>query len=773
MDAAVEGLSGSARPASDPKQRRVLVINLDARGEFSLWCRRLALDLYRDRERLGQDAALDERNRPAAPEERRDASATRQAGSSEDPSTRASNVDFWDVRDAPPQPDAREVEKETDSIWRYWPRPIRGGAKGAIAELEEKLSEELVSGEAKQLERLTVLVIASFDDLKRRRADEPSRVEEFLESLQDYFRQQPEHRRSVQVALALNNWDNVATVPPLRLDDSSREKWDIPDAVVAISRRHMTTAAPPPEDAAAFQMKLLRIVVDLFRSDLFATSFFMHARSFAQAALVFRIDTISYELYDRMYAATAMRALRRKHADAQKELSNPVAGEADPFIEAINELIFGVRAGAGSTPTREYTSGSYSIINEVTKSFDKHIFPDADRRDRLIKRRYERLVFKDDQSKASPRWLFGFRWSQAPLLEILLERAFVDFLQDTQAAIKNKLAGQESQLARHERAGVRERVKQVEQLGSALSMDKFGTGERAKSNARDARAIVEPQIDQVEHEISQFWERFAEERVSPVDDKVAEADIEQVREHCPLIRVEWPEAQSLLARYRATRNAVANLMSRPAPWFWIVVGTAICLQIPLLWLGVWSYGFTKISAIPALSLAIWAAIFVLFLGGPWWKLKAGHHQVEKRLRALDAAGEEILVQMEERLADIVKYVAIIQRHYFLHRLKARIDVLATEAGLVDAYLHTVEASLGVDAANSAAAGPANLDVIMARLQNLPERSRWLDVALRHLELASAATMEATLPGGAAIRTQTCLWRRPIAVRVEALEPAGP
>jgi hypothetical protein len=759
----VDVFPGSASTSQASAERRVLVINLDTRWDFSLLCRRLALDLYRNREKLASATAPEGYAGSSDGEQPRPANAANQAAGPTD--GRASNVDFWDVRDVPGQLDALEAENEKDSIWRHWPRSIRGGPKGAIAELEEKLAEEIAGGERKQIELLTVLAVASLEDAKRQKLDVPSRLEEFLGGLETYFNEQPRSRGSIQIVVALNNWDNAVKIPPLYPDRDPTLKQNLPDAVLFVSRSHMSTGEAPPVDRPGFQMKLLRIIVDLFRSEPFAKTFFLYANKIPGTVSVFRVDTTDYELHDRVYAASVMQVLRRKHANTQTDLSNPITGEDGPFIDAVNKAIFGDRTDA--TAGRELTDGSYKIVNEVTKDFDKRIFPGADRNNRLIRRRFDGFVRDGRPATSPPRWLFGHRWAQSPMLATWLEQAFVAFLQETQSTIQEKLAGQESQLSRLEERGVRERVSRVGRLPSVLTPDEFGTGTRGFNNARDARAIVDPEIADIEREISEFWEKFAEEKTSPVDDRLAEADIELLRKHCPLIKVEWSEAQDLLVSYRSARTAIAGLMSRLSPWLWIVVCVAICLQISLLWLGVWAHVRVKPPAIPALSHAIWIVLFLCALAGPFWVLKAGHNRVERALAALDQAAGKILDQIEERLADVVKYVAIIQRHHFLHRLRERIASLETEARLIDDYLNTVRASLG----DTAEARAADINPILGHLHGLPQRRQWLDVALRRLVLEPEVIMQANLPGGESIHARSRLWKKSVTVRVEPFEPA--
>jgi hypothetical protein len=749
MEGAANVFPDSAQPAAD---RRILVVNLDTKWEFSLWCRRLALDLYRNRERLEPAPVFEQRggkgtdrpNGPTATKAPLDAAGVQ-----------ASNVDFWDVRDVPAQPDAIEAERETDSIWRYWPRPIRGGAKGALAELAEKLSEEIVRGENKQIEPITVLVVTSYEDLRPLRAGEPTPMVEFLDGLQNFFREQTGYRRRIQVIAALNNWSGAAGIPPLRPESDPTQRFDLPDAVLAISRRDMTTATPSEEDLQAFQMKLLRIMVDLFRSDTFANSFGKYADA-AGGVSVLRIDTTDYQLFDRIYAATAVAALERKHADAQKDVSSQVAGEVDPFIKTVNVAVAG-------------DDGSPKIVSEVMKDFDKHIFRPTNRDELLIKRRFDALA-RDDGPKIPPRLLFGHRWAHTPALATWLEQALIGFLQDAQQEIQRKLSGQQSQLATLEGKGVRERIKQVDELPSKLTLDLFGTGSRANKNATEAKKTVDQEIERVKDRISKFWKQFAEQPGSPADLRLPEADIELLRTHCPLIRIEWPDAQTLLTRYGVTRSRLARLMSRPPPWQWIAVCAVICLQIPLLWIGVWGFGHARTSVIPALNLVLWVTVFLAALAGPFVLLKSGHRRVERAFSQLDQAALEILEKIEERLVGIVGYVAIIQRHHFLHRLSERIAGLAKEAAMIEGYLRTVRASLDSEASD---AGSANVNAIIEQLQGLPERRQWLDVTLRHLALEPASEMVVYLPGGAPIRAYSQLWRKAVTVRVEPLEPVEP
>ena len=741
--------SGSTQSTTDSSERRLLVINLDKEWDFSRWCRPLALDLYRNREPLARPSA-------SGLTSSQETNAAR--------GVRASEVDFWDVRDVSAKSGGRDVESESekDGIWRYWPRPIRGGVKGAIAELEEKLSEELVSGDSKQIELLTVLAVV---DPRLVMAGEPTRAEEFLDGLERS--RVKDYRRRVQVIIASNSWNNDGVIRPLRPNNGDRSRrFDLPDAIIDVSSSRMTSATPAAEDVKGFQMKLLRIIVDLLRSETFAKAFASYGKERPGSISRFHLTTTNFELHDKKYAATVVEALNRKHAETVQYLSNPVTGEEEPFIKEVRSSV-GVRAVASSESNpKEREEGSYKIVNDVTKNFEKHIFPVAEgRRDPLIRKVFEDLAREDRPAAGLSRWLFRHRWAHAPMLGLFLERAFIEFLKRAEEAIRNKLGGQQSQLARHEELGVAERKRQVAQLAVRLTLDQFGTGPRAVNNANDARKIVDLEIEAVDDAIRQFWQQFEEEAAPPMRN-VSDADLALLREHCPPIKVEWKEALKMLTCYAEARRAVTHLMSRPSPWLWLTTCAVICLQIPLLWLGVWGFGLSGTGTIPVLNLLIWIALFGLGLAGPFWVLRRGHMRVEKSLTALDDAARGIIGRIEEGLASVVEYVGIIQRHYFLYRLRDRIDSLDKEAKLIAGYIDTVESSLDPRSGEAVA---ADVNFIVSRLQGLPDRHAWLDVALRCLNLESKVTLQASLPGGASIPVATHLWQKPITVQVEPVD----
>ena len=561
--------------------------------------------------------------------------------------------------------------------------------------------------------------------------------------------------------LLLTDTDKTGEIPKLlsRYRDGT-DPAPLPDATLQLS----------PSDSAAqdrFGRVFLRvrIAVDLLRDEQFARSFLNHARGSGPQML--RIDTQQFHPTPTEYAGLVIRLLRTTHVEAQRRTANPILGEVDPFIAATGRMIFGEDPQDRTRARTQRIGGSYAIVNKVTKDFDKSIFPAAERNRMGIRERFETRAQALGKRRKWP-WQRGERWSRSPSFETWLEDAFIGFLADVQKALHRKLAGQDSLLATHEKAGVEERKDQARRMTSELNLGLFGTGERAKDNFGESTKTIGAELEDIETDIAKFWSDFADGQTNEDGDEPLTKAAVLVRDHCPLMRREWPETSELITRFDEARKSFDDLMSRPTPWLWLAGSAALFLLLPALWTALRWQAFTTQAAIPALSIGVWIAMFLMMLRGPWWVLARGHRKVEKSLVDLGAAALKVLEAIEQRLENVVRYVGIIQRHNFLHSLNHRIHWLAGEASLVDEYLNNVEESFGANARKLASRPGADDDVanLVDRLRKLPECRQWLDLALRNIALEGAVELRAGLSGGVDIRAPTRFLEQPVVVRIE-------
>jgi hypothetical protein len=601
-------------------------------------------------------------------------------------------------------------------------------------------------------------VVTSVED-----ADPSAPAGEFLRGLIHYFAEPGRSRDSIKVVLVVNDRKHAGVPADVASRaGSQRGTAPLPDAVLLLS----PSASSHGDRPDAFLFLCLRLAIDLFRSEQFALSFFneMSRRNIGlkgdqagrpyrvDTALEFGVDTTRLPATGR-YAAVVIRSLRTKHAEAQRQTADLRRGEVDPFVKAVRESIFGEHDEDRKLDPDLRTRGSYAIINEVTKDFSDTL-------------EVEGAPFKPlgvalgaDGSRWRP-WLGSDYPADAPAL---IEEAFVGFLKDLQTALQKKLAGQTSLLARHEKAGVDERIRAVAKL-DALNLDLFGTGDRARVNLDASNGLVQSEIKATEDKIAAFWDEFgANGDVSPQKDLTATA-IDCVRSHCPLLRIEWEDTRKLIRQYDATIATCGGLVTRPVLWLWIALCVSVFAMLPLLWFGLW-LSHPGSTVIPIVSLVIWAGLFWGTFTAPYYALQRQRRAMEDALSKLEAAASEVTEKMQRRLKSIVEYVGIIQRHHFLHHLRNRLGWLAGEASRVDDYLKTVEESLGHNAAEHRV-DEGDVRRVVDALHDAGECRQWLNVALTSIALLPSQKIQVTLPGSPShIDASTCLLETSVTVKV--------
>src|SRR5262249_13995859 len=151
--------------------------------------------------------------------------------------------------------------------------------------------------ETHELARLTVLIVASGDDVEAAQSLGRNSLAELLDGVRAYFADHPIQRGSVKIALLVNDWDSA---PPerwaralgegIRGPGSRTEATPVPDAAVVIS-----TGASAVDDRAAALFLNLRVLIDLFRSERFASALFAHAASHPRW-LGLRVDEKQFDL---------------------------------------------------------------------------------------------------------------------------------------------------------------------------------------------------------------------------------------------------------------------------------------------------------------------------------------------------------------------------------------------------------------------------------------------------------------------------------------------
>ena len=708
---------------------RLLIINVDRHWQFTKLWRRYCFDLFRQRAPMllagdSDDGAAD----PLQCE-----------------------LEVWDVLDGDNR-DHKEVERT--SVWRHWPKPIIGGPEAAAAEFEDKMTHDL-SGGGRQLDqldhKLVVLVVASAGDLDPREGDR-SRVARLLEGFGRHFAETKHqgHRHNVLLLLIVNAGDDLVRRETVlrRLGEPAQENGERFNLAI-ISDRRLDGHNPLRDERHESNLKLLRLAVDVLAHPGVHENLANQARRNPRSPLVLRlafkdaqIDTAQQSYADTVYGAlhTVDAERGKAHADEQQGTT--------PFVATIQRRL------------RE----SQAVVDTILRRTDHDLF----HRRRVEERR--------DPIKSRLRVGGLTSISRDDNLDGRVQDTFIEFMQDLNGAIREKLGVQAGRLSTFEEESIQQRDALIRGLREGLGLEQLGHGNPGKWNHEESKLLLRRALKDINEQISAFWNELSGENEPKAALTGARALIQQ---HCPSLDLTWPEVARLADACDEVQSHIARLPFNPSRALWATMCVALFLTVPLLSLGLWAAEPSRELA--AWGHSLWGLLFLISLWLPWWLLKRPRQRVLKALGEFNDTSRDLVKEVGEKLKKVTEYLGTIQRHRYLRALDARLDDLKREVDYVDNYLRQVQDSLDPPTASHQSAEPSSDQKSLAALvrqsgsRSIAELNDWLPIALRSFrreERAGVLTVR-IIGASSAIPVPSSLIASPLEVTVEEyVEPQG-